>query len=205
MRRYARVIVPLPLNEIFTYAVPDGMNVSPCCRVIVPFGARHFYTGIVESVSTVAPPPGVALKEISSVLDDEPMVRPAQIRFWQWLADYYLCSIGEVYNAALPSGLKISSETRIAVNPDADMDEFGNCTPKELAVLEFVKNEGQSTASAIRSKTGAGDGVISRLVDRGLLMISEKLVERYRSEKREYVRPTVPRATVRLLMMRSSG
>lgn len=195
MRRYARVIVPLPLNEIFTYAVPDGMNVSPCCRVIVPFGARHFYTGIVESVSTVAPPPGVALKEISSVLDDEPMVRPAQIRFWQWIADYYLCSIGEVYNAALPSGLKISSETRITVNHDADTDEFGNCTPKELAVLEFVKNEGQSTASAIRSKTGAGDGVISRLVDRGLLMISEKLVERYRSEKREYVRPIVTRGS----------
>ena len=193
MRRYARVIVPLPLNEIFTYAIPEGMDVSACRRVIVPFGARHFYTGIVESVSTVAPPPGVALKEISSVLDDEPMLRPLQIRFWQWLADYYLCTIGEVYNAALPSGLKIGSETRIALNPDTDVAEFGNCTVKELAVLDFVKKEGQSTAAAIRSKTGVGDGVISKLVDRGLLIISEKLVERYRSEKREYVRPAIAR------------
>ncbi len=189
--RYAQVILPLPLADVFTYILPEGMDATQGCRVIVPFGPKHFYTGIVESVTDIAPPKGVALKEISSVLDSEPVVRPAQIRFWHWMADYYLCSVGEVYKAALPAGLKIESETRVDINPDCEPEDFARCTPDEVTILDFLRRNGSSPADTLKTKTGARVSAITRLVDRGLLCVSEKLVERYRAVKREYVRPTI--------------
>ena len=189
--RYAQVILPLPLADAFTYILPEGMDATQGCRVIVPFGPRHFYTGVVESVTTIAPPKGVALKEITSVLDSDPVVRPSQIRFWHWMADYYLCSVGEVYKAALPAGLKIESETRVDISPDAEPEDFAACTPEEIKILDFVKRAGSTPSDTLRTKTDAKAAAITRLVDRGLLCISEKLVERYRAVKREYVRPTI--------------
>lgn len=189
--RYAQVILPLPLADAFTYVLPDGMEAVQGCRVIVPFGAKHFYTGVVESVSTIAPPAGVALKEVSIVLDHEPIIRPAQIRLWHWMADYYLCSVGEVFKAALPAGLKIESETRVDINADAEAEDFASCSPEEVAVLDFVRRNGSTPADTLKTKAGAKASVISRLVDRRLLCISEKLVERYHAVKREYIRPAI--------------
>ena len=112
---FASVIVPLPLEGAFTYIVPPEMQskVHAGSRVLVPFGDRHYYTGVVCATSPVGPGQGIALKEIASVLDPEPIVRHPQIRFWEWMAQYYLCTIGEVYKAALPAGLKLESETRV--------------------------------------------------------------------------------------------
>lgn len=193
--QYAHVILPLPLGRLFTYIIPEelGASVSVGMRVIVPFGKKHFYTGIVESVSSVLTEPGVQLKEVSTVLDEQPVVRPSQIRLWKWLADYYLCSIGEVYNAALPSGLKIESETRIALAPDLEPEEFAKCSPEEVSILDFVRREGHSDAATIAERTGTKGPTLTRLVDRGLLCVSEKLVERYRAKKQEFVRIALPR------------
>lgn len=193
--QYAHVILPLPLARLYTYIIPEelGSSVSVGKRVIVPFGKKHFYTGIVESVSSVLTEPGVQLKEVSTVLDEQPIVRPSQIRFWKWLADYYLCSIGEVYNAALPSGLKIESETRIALAPDLEPEAFAECTAEEVSVLDFVRREGHSDAATIAERTGTKGPTLTRLVDRGLLCVSEKLVERYRAKKQEFVRISLPR------------
>lgn len=191
--RYAQVILPLPLAGTFTYILPESMEAATQgCRVIVPFGSKHFYTGVVESVTTIAPPPGVALKEITAVLDSTPVVRPSQIRFWHWMADYYLCSVGEVYKAALPSGLKIESETRVDLNPEADTAEFGACSDAEVQILDFVRRTGSTPVETLKTKTGAKTGAITRLVDRGLLRVSERLVERYHAVRREYVRPAFP-------------
>lgn len=194
---YAQVILPLPLEGPFTYIVPDGLvgSVSAGFRVIVPFGKRHFYTGVVENVSTVAPPPGVKLKEVAAVLDSSPIVRPTQIRFWRWLAEYYLCSLGEVFKAALPSGLKLESETRVEVDAEAEADDFAACTPEQFAVLDYVRRQGSVPVDDVASKTeikNAGT-IITQLVEAGLLCVSEKLVERYRAVKREFVRPLVER------------
>lgn len=193
--QYAHVILPLPLGRLFTYIIPEELSASVSVgkRVIVPFGKKHFYTGIVESVSSVLTEPGVQLKEVSTVLDEQPVVRPSQIRFWKWLADYYLCSIGEVYNAALPSGLKIESETRIALAPDLEPEEFAKCSPEEVSILDFVRREGHSDAATIAERTGTKGPTLTRLVDRGLLCVSEKLVERYRAKKQEFVRISLNR------------
>ncbi len=194
---YAQVILPLPLEGAFTYIVPESLagDAGVGHRVIVPFGKRHFYTGVIESMSTIAPPPGVKLKEIAAVLDSSPVVLPQQLRFWHWIADYYLCSIGDVYKAALPSGLKLESETRVEPADDVEAMQIAALSEAELKVLDYVRRNGSVTVEKIVGGTevkGAGS-IVTRLVDAGVLSITEKLVERYRAVKKQYVRPTVPR------------
>ena len=126
--KFADVIVPVPLNASFTYAVPEELpgaeTLRAGSRVLVPFGTRHLYTGIVEALHTTRPEvPQV--KEIAAVLDAAPVVRRPQLQFWHWLADYYLCGIGEVMKAALPAGLKVESRTQ--VEPAADASIWTGC------------------------------------------------------------------------------
>ncbi|MCM1067025.1 MAG: primosomal protein N' [Muribaculaceae bacterium] len=197
MPKFASVILPLPVEGTFTYAVPealaDGIGVG--YRVIVPFGKRHFYTGLVSALSDRKPEGAFNVKEIVDVLDASPIVRPTQIRFWEWLAEYYLCTVGEVFKAALPSGLKVESETRLSVDSEVTADDLAALTPDQQTLVSFVAKEGSVNLDGIAAKagvTGAGK-LVSRLVEQGILCVSEKLVERYRSVKRHYVRVTLDR------------
>lgn len=194
---YAQVILPLPLAGNFTYRVPERLRgkISQGFRVLVPFGPRHFYTGIVASVIPCPPADVVNIKEISDCLDDKPIVHNSQLRFWDWMADYYLCTTGEVFKAALPSGLKIESETRLEINPDFDAESFEGLSEIELEILTLLKSEKSLTAAIIEKKTAKKNlaDTISRMLDKGVLMISEKIVERYRAVKRPYVRVSIPR------------
>lgn len=194
---YAQVILPLPLAGNFTYIVHEALQatIRQGMRVAVQFGAKRFYTGIVASLSPVAPPSGIKLKEIALLLDNEPIVTNLQLRFWEWMADYYLCSIGEVYKAALPSGLKIESETRIEIDNEATDEQFAECSEIELLILDYLKRKKSATVEAIEKdlKTTGTGSLISRMTERGLLAVSEKLVERYRVVKQQYVRPLIER------------
>jgi len=112
--KFAEIILPLPINQVFSYEIPDEINlpVHAGKRVIVQFGSRKLYTGIVRRIQNISP--GVnELKPIMEVLDETPLVNEIQMKFWEWMADYYMCTPGEVYKAALPSGLKLESESRI--------------------------------------------------------------------------------------------
>ena len=104
---YADLILPLPLQGTFTYAIPVSMQsgAQVGVRVLVPFGRNKTYLGIVARLHDEKPQ-GYEVKEISQVMDAEPIVTPQQLRLWQWIADYYLSPIGDVYKAALPAGLK---------------------------------------------------------------------------------------------------
>ena len=105
MIRYADLILPVPLQGLFTYAVPEGMNVGVGMRVLVTFGRSKTYLGIVARIHDVKPE-GYQVKPITQVMDQEPIVTEQQLKLWQWISDYYLSPIGEVYKAALPAGLK---------------------------------------------------------------------------------------------------
>lgn len=120
------VIVPLPLEGTFSYAVPASLEekAKPGCRVLVPWGKTKHYLAIIDSVSTNdVPTTGYELKAITSVVDEQPIVTKAQLQLWHWLSDYYLSPIGEVMNAALPAGLKQEdrykpkTETCVRLNP----------------------------------------------------------------------------------------
>ena len=105
MMHYADLILPVPLQGLFTYAIPEGMNVGVGMRVLVTFGRSKTYLGIVARIHDVKPE-GYQVKPITQVMDVEPIVTEQQLKLWQWISDYYLSPIGEVYKAALPAGLK---------------------------------------------------------------------------------------------------
>ena len=125
MSQYADVILPVPLDGFFTYAVPQEAQgrVTQGIRVIVPFGRNKNYVGIIARLHDEKPQ-GYEVKPISVVVDSQPILLPGQLKFWQWIADYYMSPIGEVYKAALPAGLKAEegykprTETFIRLTPN---------------------------------------------------------------------------------------
>lgn len=194
---YAEVLLPLPLTGFFTYKVPDMMAeaIRPGCRVVVPFGRTKFYTGIVAGL-TPRRPEGFETKEISQLLDSEPVVRHPQMKFWEWIADYYLCSAGEVFRAAVPAGLKLESETVVEVNPDFEEDPGDRLGERDLLVMNAVRRvPKKATLAAVARETGFRNtsAIVARLVERDALMVSENLVERYKTRKIEMVEMAIER------------
>ena len=135
--KFADVIVPLPIVGQYTYAVPEELEgkVCPGIRAIVPFGKKKYYTAIVTRVHEDAPAE-YETKELVEVLDGKPVLLKRQYDFWQWIADYYLCTLGDVYKAALPSGMKLESETLVVSNPDYEAE--APLTEKEQLVLDTL-------------------------------------------------------------------
>ncbi len=121
---FADVILPLPLPKLYTYRIPFEMNdeVLVGARVIVQFGAKRVLSCIVADIHEQAPADYQA-KYILDVLDDTPIVTAPQLKLFKWIADYYMCTLGEVINAALPSALKLSSESRIQLHPHFNPEE----------------------------------------------------------------------------------
>jgi primosomal protein N' (replication factor Y) (superfamily II helicase) len=115
--KFADIILPVALPNLFTYRVPIDCNetIIPGIRVIVPFGKNKLFTGIVRLVHE-KPPIGYEAKYIDTILDEIPIISEIQFKFWEWMALYYMCHIGEVMQAALPSGLKITSETKVILS-----------------------------------------------------------------------------------------
>ncbi len=195
MSRYAEVIVPLGLNATFTYIIPPGLtdSISVGSRVIVPFGKSKFYTAIVTAFPLKAPD-NVEPKEISAVLDPSPIVRHPQLKLWNWIADYYLAAIGDVYRAAVPSGLKIESETSVMLDPSFDFTDSDNYTKLEIEVLQHIDHEKSMSVSSLEKNLGRNNltPVINRLIERGAVSVSEKLVERYCARKETFVTLAMP-------------
>lgn len=189
---FAEVILPLPLDATFTYSVPPEMSerIGIGYRVIVPFGKKKFLTAIVSSLTPIKPE-GFEVKEIAMVLDDHSIIRHPQLKLWGWIADYYLCTIGDVYKAAVPAGLKVESETFIEANPDYECDDDNPLSEREVIVKQYLEHEGNLTVAEIEKKTGLNrvEALVSSMIEKGVVIISEKIVERYRSHKESYVKP----------------
>lgn len=188
---YAEVLLPLPIYSTFTYRVPDEMalKLKVGYRVIVPFGRKKYYTGIVAALSRVAPE-GYEVKDILMMLDDYPIVKHPQMKFWDWISEYYLCTPGEVYKAAIPAGLKVESETFVELNGDFEENAVSRLDEREIVICQLLDHSGKMSVADVGKKTGFRnvEAVTARLLERGAVIISEKLVERYRSKKEIYVR-----------------
>ena len=195
-RLYAEVILPLPLFGTFTYSIPTTLEGKAAVghRVIVPFGRKKYYTGIIESITPVAPE-GFEVKDISSVLDPWPVVKHPQLKLWEWIAEYYLCTAGDVYKAAVPAGLKVESETFIELNPDYEEIPDARMTDREAIIMQSLDHNGKMTPAEISKKTGLNsiESTISSMVERRMLIIAEKLIERYRPKEETLVRLAVDR------------
>ena len=191
---YAEVILPLPLNSAFTYSIPESMKgVAVGSRVLVQFGRRKFYTGIVAAV-VPDPPSGYDVKPISVLLDPTPIIRYPQLKLWQWIADYYLCAPGDVYKAAIPSGLKPESATFLTLNPDSGLSELPDrLSEEEATILQLISKEKRISICDIQSRTSIPDATahIKPLLESGILEVAEKVVERYRPKVVNMVRLTL--------------
>lgn len=187
---FAEVILPLSIAKNYTYRVPYELNnaVAVGKRVVVQFGKSKLYTAIIRSLSTEAPERYEA-KYLMEVLDDKPVVTVQQLEFWKWLADYYLCNVGEVMSAALPSALKLASETRIMLNPDEAIDR-SLLHDKEFLIVDALDLQPVLTVSDIVKLLGQKTvmPVLKSMFDKNIIYISEEVTERYKPRKRTYIK-----------------
>ena len=189
MEKYVDVILPLPLWSLFTYALPAtwGDEVQVGCRVVVSFGKKKYYTAIVQRIHTDKPQ-GYEVKAVTELLDASPILLPSQFRFWQWLADYNLCTLGDVYKAALPSGLKIESETIVV--PNEEFEEWESLSTREEQVMHLLQDGEEQSVTLIEKATGQKNllNVIKSLLEKEAITIKEELKRSYRPKVETRVR-----------------
>ena len=163
--KYAEVILPVPIPTLFSYRIPSSLaaRVKAGVRVLVPLGTKSLYKGMVRRCSKEDPEVG-KVKDILDVLDEYPVAGEVQFRFWDWLAEYYMCSLGEVYRAALPSGLQKEYAPRFETcvmlgEPFHDeqklneaMDGMGRA-PKQLEILQYLVTRAMDKGSVAKGLT----------------------------------------------------
>ena len=186
---FADVILPLPIEARFTYRVPQALNgkIAFGMRVIVPFGNNKLYAGIVERVHENTPKQ-FSVKYILDVIDKRPVVSEAQYRLWQWMADYYMCTIGEVMAAALPSALRLASETKVKIHPEFDGD-VSVLTPYELKVMELLIHRETMTVAEVGKSMQIAKvlPIIKSLVDKHAVITDEEIRNPYKPKKETVV------------------
>ena len=200
---FVDVILPVPLDGLFTYSVPQpwGEQVKIGVRVLVPFGRSKTYVGIVAKTHKGPLPTGFQIKDILQVLDTSPILLDSQLRLWQWIADYYMSPIGEVYKAALPSGLKAEdgykpkTETFIRLTPQfrneqalhIAIDMLQRAPKQQKAFIDFLNliNDEEINKYSLIELTrdellnqGHSLQTVTALVKRGLLETYEQEVGR---------------------------
>ena len=196
---FVNVILPLPLDGVFTYSVPQSLEeqVKMGVRVLVPLGRNKTYVGIISEIHDMKPE-GYQTKDILQVLDSFPILLDTQLRLWQWIADYYLSPIGEVYKAALPAGLKAEdgyrprTETYIDLSPKfrneaalhVALNMLQRAVKQQAAFIDFLalsgwdKNEPQEITRDELLNQGHTLPTVTALVKRGLLQTYEREVGR---------------------------
>lgn len=196
MPRFADIILPLPLGKYFTYSVPDSFCdlLKIGSRVIVPFGTKKYYTGIVCRIHDT-PPSGYETKDIEEVLDPEPILRPMQLKFWEWMAGYYLCSTGDVFKAAVPSGLKLESETKVSITPGLEESVFEGLSERELRITGFLRDTGSVSLAALSKGCGVKNimHAINPLLEKSVISLSEEIKRKYRPKTEIFLRLNMER------------
>lgn len=183
----ANIILPFPLNDTYTYYVPQAMEDNICVgqRVIVSFGAKRFFTGIVYSLGEAS---NVAdLKPIAEIIDNKPIVSQNQLLYWRRLADYYICSLGDIMRLALPSALRLQSDTTVIINEEITPD---NLSDKESFVYSILKNENGLKINDLAKQCDFRPlPVLRTLFERNIVHFDETITERYREKTIDIVTP----------------
>ncbi len=185
--QYADLILPLAVPQYYTYSVPDSFKGQAAIgnRVTVVLGKRRIYTGIIRKMHN-SPPTGYTINPILSVLDDQSLVSEKLMEFWEWIADYYMCTPGEVYRAAMPSGLKLESESQIfAVSTDHETA----LSDTEYQLIRLAENSPGISIHKLAAAISRKDimPVIKVLIEKELITLKENLVEIYKPRRQDYL------------------
>jgi len=181
---YADVILPLPLEGCFTYQIPEEFTgrIAPGMRVVVQFGPKKIYSALVRKLHDNKPE-NVSAKLIESLLDDKPILSESCFLLWEWIAAYYQCTLGEILKAALPSGLKLESETRVSLDDEHIKTGMDLLSPKESLLLDIIREKrGISVFELNNTVLKKGTlPILKELLRKGIIHIDEEIRESYKA------------------------
>ena len=180
--KYVDVILPLPIHGSFTYLAEIDLDQNIGQRVVVQFGSRKLYTAIVIKIHDERPKEYDA-KELLAILDENPIVNEKQLQFWFWIAEYYMCNLGDVMNAALPSSFKLASESKVIIHSDfdGDMEDFSE---NETRIVNALLNQEellvQEIIPLINNKSVFT--IINNMIRKEIVLIKEDLHDKYKEK-----------------------
>ena len=186
---YAEIIIPLALPKNYTWMIPDTMQseIMIGMRVEVMLGANKRYAGIVKKITPLKPE-GFNPKPIVGLLDEAPIVYEHQLKLWEWMANYYMCSEGEVMQAAIPSHLKISSESIFTINEDATIDNK-NLSDAEYIITEALDIKKQLSLIEVQKLLNRKSvyPIINKLIQKGICTVQENMKDKYSIKEEVYI------------------
>ncbi|MBT8323228.1 MAG: primosomal protein N' [Eudoraea sp.] len=186
---YMDVILPIPLERFFTYSLTEteAAKLQPGIRVAVPFGKTKLYTALVYRIHQT-PPEVYEAKPLHQILDEKPIVSPLQLKHWEWIASYYMCTLGEVFRAAMPGPLLLESETLILRNPEAEVDEAA-LSDDEFMIFEALQHQDALRIKDVMDITGRKTilPIVNALLGKSVIRVKETLDEQYKPKMVRHV------------------
>lgn len=190
MQHFINVILPIPLEKLFTYSVSasEFEILQPGMRVAVPFGKSKIYTALVYETHLI-PPEVYEAKEIHRILDEYPLVNAIQLKHWRWIADYYMCTIGEVFRSAMPSAFLLESETLILRNERGVVHE-DDLMDDEFLVFEALQHQSMLRVDEIRAIVDIKNvlPILNRLLKKQIIILKDEIYEQYKPKLVRYVK-----------------
>lgn len=190
---FVDVIIPVAIPRTLTYRVPkelfDYMQVG--VRVIVPLGKTKRYSAIVQKVHD-SPPTAYTAKYIETVLDESPILTSKQLKFWKWMSEYYCCTLGEVMGAAMPSSLKLASETKVVLREEMEDLAMDNLSDKEIRILNALELHKEMDVQEISELLDQKSvlPLINKLIKKGWILSFEELQQKYRPKTEKHYQLT---------------
>lgn len=190
MPYFVEVILPIALDKTFTYQISETefQFIQPGMRIAVPFGKNKIFTAL--SIDTHENPPTLyEAKEIHQILDEVPIVNSFQIKHWQWIASYYMCSIGEVYKAALPSGFLLESETIISLRSNENINDT-ELSDDEFLVFEALQHQSSIKVNEVVSILNKKNifPLLQKLLNKNIIQLQEEIHEQYKPKLVRYIK-----------------
>jgi primosomal protein N' (replication factor Y) (superfamily II helicase) len=186
--QFADIVLPLAVKGRFTYRVPTKLEgtIRQGSMVIVQFGNRKLYSGIVNDLHYETPELET-VKSVLDVLDLTPVINETQLKFWRWISEYYMCTIGEVMKAALPSGLCLESETQLKINPE--FNDFKSLDNSSSLVFSIIENRGSALLKSLPGivKNRNILKVINELVIKQAFIAGESILEKYKPRESPFI------------------
>ncbi len=187
---FADVILPLPLHQLFTYRIPRELNevVMPGQRVMVQFGKQKVLTALIRTLHS-NPPKQYEAKYILSLLDQVPIINEKQFEHWEWMAAYYMCGLGEVMNAALPSALKLESETKILLNNQYSLEKE-KLNDQEFLIVEALEVNNILTLEDIAAILDQKIvyPIIKSLLEKGIIFLEEEVKKKFKPKIKTFIK-----------------
>lgn len=188
---FAEVLLPLSLEKTYTYRIPEELNEEaiPGKRVVVQFGNKRIYAGIIHRLGT-KPPAGYEARYILHILDDVPLISESDLHFWEWLVTYYMGNLGDIMALALPAALRLQSESILVLHPETQEDDLPELSAEESRIIHLLLQHPYVVMDKIPELADIKNPMkyIKSLYERGLVLVKEDIAENYSPKTTQMIR-----------------